>query len=105
MTIFKDKITDISWLNEEGNNIQYSFSDLAILCLNSKPEKGGYSIIEMAERLSIIDKLKECKEKETVELEAKEVLKLQEVVKFMSDKWQIMHKDIVEFDSYIMNLK
>jgi len=85
MKTIKNKTTDL--LNGEA---KMTYADLAKACVN-QPKQGGFSVIEMKERLNLLDKL----EGEEFNLEDAESTLLKKLVSEM--KWAMMHTDIVQF--------
>jgi len=67
------------------------------------PPEGGYSIIEMRNRMKILDKITNGNElKDSAEFEDSEFKCIKECVNKM--RWGIISKDIIKFADYINSL-
>ncbi len=75
------------------------YSDLLIGLLN-KPVEAGYSTMDMRRDFKIIDKLESALD--TIDLEDSEFAHLKSL--FSNAKYHIRHKDLIEFEDYILSL-
>ena len=88
MKNFNNKTTEI----KKDETSFTTFKDLATVCVNQIPQ-GGLDVMQMKNRLNVLNKLENANGK--ISLEDAEADTLKDCVKAM--KWAIMHKDLVEF--------
>ncbi len=87
-------------------NKQIEFADvkdyagLIKVCV-SVPQQGGMDLETMRKRLRVLDALE--KATETIGIEDADLKTIQDCVKQM--KWNVVHRDIVEFGDYIGGIK
>lgn len=107
MKTFINRATGIKVPNEKGDGvIHWNFANLALSCLNSLPENNRLPLSEQRNRLRVIDYFEDVKTQTgiSIELEEADFNKLYELVLYMEDKWGFMHKDLVIFHDYIVDL-
>lgn len=75
-----------------SENEKANYGVLIIECLNEKPP-GGFSIVEMQKRLSVIGYILSVKTNEPFEFKAEDAVLVKQVVE--SKNWNAMHEDIV----------
>ena len=99
MKFFINKQTS---LRDSEDSPFLNYSDLILIVVNRRKE-GGYTLQEQRLKLRILDKIDEAKHGDTIEFEDTEYQD------FLNDlgsmKWGFIHKDIVEFSDYCLNLK
>jgi len=97
MKIFENKKIEI----KDGDK-ELGYANLALTCLNNLPN-GGISPVEMAERIIVIDQLKDLKIDSSIELEDAHF----KTLKTCADKtkWSAIHKDIIAFDEYLKEIQ
>jgi len=78
------------------------YADLALTCLNTIPQ-GGLSPLEMADRLKVINPLRDMEIGKTHKLEEAHHETLKSCVNIT--KWKMVHEDIVAFTDYVNNMK
>ena len=93
--IIENKSTSI----KVGDDKFLKYSDLLIGLIN-RPVESGYSTMEMRRDFKIIDKLESALD--TISLEDSELTHLKSL--FSNAKYHIRHKDLIEFEDYILSL-
>lgn len=93
--IIENKSTSI----KVGDDKFLKYSDLLIGLIN-RPVESGYSTMEMRRDFKIIDKLESALD--TINLEDSELTHLKSL--FSNAKYHIRHKDLIEFEDYILSL-
>lgn len=95
--VLENRITNIS-LNPSDPENKLTYKDLALVCLQTKPER-GFSIEEMRERLDIIKKVELLKEEGEILLSGKEMNIISRCAHQMT--WSFIHEDIIGFVDYV----
>lgn len=96
------KVIDITEENPQGKVVNLTYADLCLVNLNYMPQDGLLPT-QMAERVGIINKCKDVKPHDYIELEDSEFNILLDCNQ--KTRWQAIHDDIVEFNKYILELK
>ena len=97
------KQIEITGPGKEKDSVRnMNYADLCMINLNYMPQEGLLPT-QMAERVNVINKFKDAEVGSIVELEDKEF----ETLKSCNEKtrWQMMHEDIIEFNTYISTLE
>lgn len=96
MKTFINKSTNI----KNGEDDLLGYANLAIVGLNTQP-KGGFGVDDMRKRIKVMDKLDNLDLNKEVDLEDAE---LELIVSCSNIKWPFMHKDVIAFSDYLIDL-
>jgi len=97
MKKFENKITSMPF-DGKGKMVEYAW--LALQCVQS-PKEGGFDVAEMDKRLRLVKSFTDV-ESSPIELEDADFDKLKELV--TTNKWAVIHQDIVDFVKYVETL-
>jgi hypothetical protein len=78
-----------------------TYSDLIKILMNVPP-KNGWTTSEMRSRMKIEDKIEDVELNKEMQFEDAEYDKL---VQCLNISWDFKHKDIIEFEDYILSFK
>jgi hypothetical protein len=100
MKTFVNTKTEITQTDEKKNKTNLGFADLSLIALNTPPQ-GGWTPDDMRKRLKVMSKLEDQKLGAKIKLEDAEFA---ELFACKDVRWKFMHKDVVAFDDYLIDL-
>lgn len=103
MKTIQNKNTTILVAREGGTNSLMDYAEIikAVMTQQRKPE--GYSTEEMRKDFRVIDAIDSVKEKEEIDLEDADFEYFKSKLKTM--RWSLQHKDLIQFEDDINEIK
>jgi len=101
MKTFINTKTEITRKDEKDNIKHLGYADLASMALNTPPEN-GWTPDDMRKRLKVLVKLENKKLGAEIQLEDAE---FEELFRNKNVRWKFLHKDVVAFDDYLIELQ